>query len=134
MEGVHFPPNNSGIFGAITAAPIRRLPGTHCMTSTFEPVTAPGLSPSARPSSGEPQSGTAESNDDDPYSPGLLTLLDAIGGLLGVVAILLPLATVLVARPPSPDPPSLHGSEPAAGIPSARAREPGGGDPRRLAQ
>lgn len=104
------------------------------MTTTSEPLSAPGLSPSVEPAADNLQSAGGDANDDDPYSPGLSTLLDAIGGLIGVAAILLPLATVLVARPPSPDPSSLHGSEPPAGIPSARAGEPGGGDPRWLAQ
>lgn len=104
------------------------------MTTTTEPLPAPGPTPSSQSSADDRQTAAGETSDDDPYSPGLLTLLDAIGGLIGFVAILLPLATVLVARPPSPDPPGLHGSEPAAGIPSARAREPGGGDPRWLAQ
>lgn len=75
----------------------------------------------------------ADPKAEDPYSPGLLTLLEALGGLIGVIAIVLPLATVLAARPSSrspTDPYPLHGSEPAASIPSPWAREPGGGDPR----
>lgn len=102
------------------------------MTIAFQPdLATPELNGSdADP--GQPESPSAQS--DDPYSPGLIQLLQALGGLIGVIAIVLPLATVLAARPPSPEPPSVHGSEPAAGIPSARAREPGGGDSRWLAQ
>jgi hypothetical protein len=110
------------------------------MTTTSEPLGAPGLSASSSPSAGERQPPAGDANDDDPYSPGLdatllgATVIDALGRLIGIVAILLPLATVLAARPPSLDPSALYGSDPPAGIPSARAGEPGRGDPRGLAQ
>lgn len=108
------------------------------MTLTFEPESAPPVSPPLDQSSGDPRSDAGDPNADDPYSPGLLTLLDALGAMIGVMAIIVPLATVLVARQPSPeslpDPTSVHGSESPAGIPRARTREPGGGDTRWLTQ
>ena len=69
---------------------------------------------------------------DDPYSPGFHHFASAIGALIAVLVLSVPIATVLAARPVPSASISVDESQPAAGIPSARAGESGGGDPRRL--
>ena len=76
---------------------------------------------------------------EDPYSPGLIPLNGFLGALIGLLSLTVPLAAVLGGRPEAPGtfsfrPMSLHGSQPATGLPSARAGEPGGGDPGGIPQ
>jgi hypothetical protein len=75
-----------------------------------------------------------QDSGEDPYSPGLQPLTYLLGGLIGLLSVAVPLATVLAGRPVPSGSYRLHGSEPATSIPSARAGEFGGGDPSRLPQ
>ncbi|WP_228007300.1 hypothetical protein, partial [Cyanobium sp. LEGE 06143] len=54
-----------------------------------------------------------------------------MGAAIALLTAIVPLATVVAGRPSPPGPYLFYGSQPPAGIPSARAGEPGGGDPRR---
>jgi hypothetical protein len=73
-------------------------------------------------------------NGEDPFSSSLQPLVALTGALIGLLSVTVPLVAVMAGRPSLTDPPSLHGSPSPAGIPSARAGEPGGGDPSRLPQ
>ncbi len=88
---------------------------------------------------GPPPGTEAGDQAEDPYSPGLIPLSGLLGALIGLLSLAVPLATVLASRPEAAGPfslrpLSLHGSEPAAGLPSARAGEPGGRDSGGIAQ
>jgi hypothetical protein len=71
---------------------------------------------------------------EDPYSPGHQPFALLVGALIGLLSITVPLVAVVAARPSPSVPTSFYGSQPPAGIPSARAGEPGGGDSRWLPQ
>lgn len=80
------------------------------------------------------QDSSSQDNGEDPYSPGLQPLTYLLGGVIGLLSVAVPLATVLAGRPVPSGSYHLHGSEPASSIPSARAGEFGGGDPSRMPQ
>ena len=65
---------------------------------------------------------------DDPDSPGHLALPTLLGSVIALVTLTLPLATVLGARQPVPLIPLSYGSEPAAGLPSARSGQQHAGE------
>jgi hypothetical protein len=85
----------------------------------------------------EPVGQTSQESGDsseDPFSPGLQPLVTLIGALIGLLSVTVPLVAVMAGRPSPSGPSIIHGSQSPAGIPSARAGEPGGGDPGRLPQ
>jgi hypothetical protein len=81
----------------------------------------------------QPTQDTGDAGE-DPFSPGHQPFALLVGGLIGLLSITVPLVAVVAARPSPSAPTSIYGSQPPAGIPSARAGEPGGGDSRRLPQ
>lgn len=65
---------------------------------------------------------------EDPYSTGFHHVAYFFGGVIGLLSITVPLATVMSGRQQLPETLTIHGSQPAAGMPSARAGESGGGN------
>jgi hypothetical protein len=101
--------------------------GSHQTTE----VLAPALNSREHADQSAPEMGD---NPEDPYSPGLQPLAGFFGALIGILSITVPLVAVMAGRPHSPGSVTLNGSPSPAGIPSARARESGGGDSGRLPQ
>ncbi|EDY38239.1 hypothetical protein CPCC7001_1118 [Cyanobium sp. PCC 7001] len=106
---------------------------TTSMTPSALPQRPADGTQSTRGSLPEPHSPKALASDsnEDPHSPGLQPLAFLLGSLIGLLTAIVPLATVVAGRPAPPGPALFYGSQPTAGIPSARAGEPGGGDPGR---
>ena len=69
---------------------------------------------------------------EDPYSSSIQPISALLGGLIGVLTISVPFATVLLGSTTGLF--SIHGSQPPAGIPSAWASEPGGRNSSRMPQ
>ena len=90
-----------------------------------------GSEPVSQASQASQESGDSS---EDPFSPGLQPLVTLIGALIGLLSVTVPLVAVMAGRPSPSGPSIIHGSQSPAGIPSARAGEPGGGDPGRLPQ
>jgi hypothetical protein len=105
------------------------------MNTPTETISPAPLDPRAngRDQPGPPVQDNGESGE-DPYSPGLQPLAALTGALIGILSVTVPLVAVVTGRSTPTVHPPIHGSQTPAGIPSARAGEPGGGDSSRLPQ
>ncbi len=100
---------------------------THSSSSRHQSAGPCSSAQTSDPDGGAPSPGGSEPSD-DPHSPGPEPLAFLLGSLIGLMTAIVPLATVVAGRQPPPQPSLFYGSQPPAGIPSARAGESGGGD------
>jgi hypothetical protein len=119
------------------AVPLRR-PLPHALRQTQEPPAHPHRASSQVPASASRHHAAGAEEHDTQLIGTSLGFFS--GGLIGLITLLVPLASVVTDRSTPPDASSIlspqpllqrHGSTQAGSFPGTRDGEPAGGDPRR---